>query len=581
MSAICGFVGRCDPSVLERMLAAVEYRGDSSDVAQAEGAGIGLRWWRGRAGKTDGVLREPGGLAAVAGAFSPPVTSPAGELASLLVDEARLAVLDGNFGGVRWDAGTGCLSLIRDPFGVRSLYYTEHAGVFYFASELKQLLAVPGLPVEADPLALHKYLTFSFVPGEDVPVRGIKRLLPGRIAEWRDGKLSARSYFTLREEIDPALADQRVAVGLVRTLAKEAVAKRLNGEREVGLFLSGGLDSSGVGVWLKKAGANVRAFSLDFGPSSHERDQAVTVAKTLGIPLELVKVGAQDLVPHLMELVWKLDLPFGDAVTAPQFFLARAARQAGLSSVFNGEGGDQLFGGWTSKPMVAAELYAGLYGEDTREQLYLQSYHRFYGLEDQLYTPQFEELIGPAGTRRAVLAPYLNSHLATTFLNRVRLADISLKGSQNILPRMDRTAQCWGLDVRTPLFDRALAEASFRLPPQMKLHGACEKYVLKLALQRHLPEDIVWRRKYGMGVPITDWTTGALAGWMQELTGPQALARRGFFKSGYVDQLRAGHDLPDEVRRRRVGEKLWTLAMLEAWMRVFIDGRGAKPEGVA
>jgi asparagine synthase (glutamine-hydrolysing) len=154
-----------------------------------------------------------------------------------------------------------------------------------------------------------------------------------------------------------------------------------------------------------------------------------------------------------------------------------------LSVVFNGEGGDQLFGGWTSKPMISAQLYAGLYGADSREQLYLRSYHRFYGLEDRLYTPAFHAQIGTPGQRRALLSPYLHSQQATTFLNRVRLADISLKGSQNILPRMDRTCQCWGLDVRVPLFDRALAEASFTLPPGMKLRGACEKYVLKLSLQ--------------------------------------------------------------------------------------------------
>jgi asparagine synthase (glutamine-hydrolysing) len=179
------------------------------------------------------------------------------------------------------------------------------------------------------------------------------------------------------------------------------------------------------------------------------------------------------------------------------------------------------------------------------------------------------------------LAPYLHSQQATTFLNRVRLADVSLKGSQNILPRMDRTSQCWGLDVRVPLFDRALAEASFRLPPQMKLHGACEKYVLKLALQKRLPREIVWRRKFGMSVPITDWALGPLAGILEDLLGPAALARRGLFRPEYVEQLRRGHDVANEIRRRRIGERLWTLAMLEAWLRVFVDGRGQAPGGLA
>src|SRR6185436_15215330 len=208
---------------------------------------------------------------------------------------------------------------------------------------------------------------------------------------------------------------------------------------------------------------------------------------------------------------------------------------------------------------------------------YLRSYHRFYGREEELYTPEFRAQVGGPGQRRAHLKPYLESDRATTFLNRVRLADISLKGSQNILPRAERMSNAWGLDARVPLFDRALAEASFRLPPAMKLHGATEKYVLKLALQRRLPKEIVWRRKFGMRVPITEWVLGPLAGPVEDLLGSPSLLRRGFFRDEYVARLRSGQNDAHEIRRRRIGERLWTLAMLEAWLRVFIDGRGRRP----
>ncbi len=229
--------------------------------------------------------------------------------------------------------------------------------------------------------------------------------------------------------------------------------------------------------------------------------------------------------------------------------------------------------------MISAQLYADLYEDDSREEIYLHSYHRFYGREEQLYTPEFQRQVGGAGQRRALLRPYLESGDASSFLNRVRLADISLKGSQNILPRMERLTNAWALDARVPLFDRALAEASFRLPPQLKLHGACEKYVLKLILQKHLPREIVWRRKFGMSVPVTDWVLGGLARTIEDLLGPKALARRGLFRDEYVGRLRLGQNEPGETRRRRIGERLWTLAMLEAWMRVFLDDRGKRPGG--
>lgn len=578
MSGICGYVGATDSAVLERMLAVIDYRGDRTDTVHQEQVGLGYRWWGGRPGKSPAIHVEGTHWMACAGTLAPVVPSPAASLlAKLKAGALDLSDLDGAFAAAWWNNENKRLWLIRDPFGIRSLYYTEQNGTFYFASELKQLLAIPGLRVEVDAATLHKYLTFSFVPGEDAPVLGIRRLLPGHILRWQDGFLHIEPYVTLIENIDPELQDQHSAVRLIRRHCKQAIARRLSGEREVGLHLSGGVDSSGVAVWLREAGAAVHAFSLDFGETSAEKEQAQAVAEQVGIPLTFLTVNGADLEPVLMDLVWKLDLPFGDPVTGPQYLLGRAVREAGLSVVFNGEGGDQLFGGWTSKPMISAQIYADLYEQESREAMYLRSYHRFYGLEDQLYSPEFLTQVGTPGQRRAHLSPYLQSRDAESFYHRLRLADIALKGSQNILPRMERMSNGWGLDARAPLFDRALAEAAFRLPPQMKLQGACEKYILKLILQNELPEHIVWRRKFGMRVPITEWVLGPLAKVAQDLLGPQSIARRGLFRNEYVERLRQGQNEPYETRRRRVGERLWTLLMLEAWLRVFIDGRGRRP----
>ena len=582
MSGICGFIGDAAPGTLEAMLAAIDYRGDRTDMVLAPGVGLGYRWWGGRPGKSPGILRQGPHLVACAGTLAPPVATPTEDLLRRLGQGgAALEDLDGAFACVWWDGERRRLTVARDPFGVRSLYYAVHGGVLYFASELKQLLAVPGFEVVLEPTAIHKYLTFSFVPGENVPLRGVKRVPAGHVGTFDGGTLSATPYFTLREQLDPAMEDQGEAVRRMRRLCRGAVRNRLNGEPEVALYLSGGIDSSGVAVWLKEEGVKVQAFTLDFGERGVELEQAEQVARQLEIPITRVKASGEDIGPALMDLVWKLDLPFGDAVTGPQFLLGRAARQAGFSAVFNGEGGDQLFGGWTSKPMIAATVYGDLYeGEQEEpEEVYLRSYHRFYGLEDALYTPEFREQVGGPGQRRSLLRPYLGSPEIPHFLNRVRLADIALKGTQNILPRAERIANAWALDMRVPLFDRALAEASFALPPRLKLHGACEKYVLKLALQGKLPDDIIWRRKYGMSVPSTDWVLGPLAPMMEDLLGSASLRRRGMFREEFIAGLRQGKDLPSETRRRRIGEKLWALAMLEAWMRVFVDGRGRRPGG--
>jgi asparagine synthase (glutamine-hydrolysing) len=575
MSGIAGFAGPGDPAAVDAMLAAIGYRGDRTDVASGPGFALGYRWWGGRPGKSPGIHRAPdGAVTACAGTLAPSVPSPAEDL-DARIREGRFSRLDGAFAAARFDPATRTLTLIRDPFGVRSIYVAEHAGALWFASEIKQLLAIPGFPAELDHAAIHKYLAFSFVPGEAVPIHGVRRLLPAHRLTRRDGVDAVAPYFTLREDVDPALTQGQCAARIGR-LGLEAVQKRLNGEANVGLYLSGGIDSAAVAVWLKDAGASTQAFTLDFGDKSVELVQAEQVAASLGMPIARVPATGALVGDLFEELVHRLDLPFGDGVTGPHLLLAKAARAAGLDAVFNGEGGDQLFGGWTSKPMVAAAVYRGLYGDETPEEQYLRSYHRFWGAEDALYTPEFAAQVGPAGTRRALLTPYLGDGGPTQFLNRVRLTDIALKGSQNILPRAERLANACGLDVRVPLFDRRLAVASFKMPPELKLKAACEKYVFKLALQDRLPHDIVWRRKFGMSVPMTDWVTGPLAALVEELLGERSIRARGLFRPEYVAKLRSGEAEPGETRRRRLGEKLWALMMLEGWLRAFVDRRGAR-----
>lgn len=577
MSGIAGYVGDAAPGAVERMLGPIGYRGDQQAVWTGAGAGLGVRWWSGRPFKTQGVYEADGRIVVCAGSLVPAVENPAAELLRRL-DTGDLGDLDGAFAAAVFDTRARTLTLIRDPFGVRSLYVVEHGGTFWFATELKQLLAVEGLPVELDLRAIHAWLTFSFVPGEAVPIRGVRRLLPGTVLT-RGTSTTTRAYADLREQVDPELADQAVAARTIFRLGRRATRRRVHGEERVGLALSGGLDSAAIAVWLQQVGVAFTPFHLDFGDTSVDRESADEVAGALGLTLRRVPVDAARVEAVLDDLVWKLDLPFGDAVTGPQYLLAQAGRAEGLATLFNGEGGDQLFGGWTSKPMVAAALYGGVVDEETPEEQYLRAYHRFYGLEDELYTPAFRAEVGPAGQRRALLAPYLSGDGA--LMSRVRITDIRLKGSQNILPRAERAANAFALDARMPLFDRALANASFALPLNLKLHGACEKYVLKLAMQRHLPESVVWRRKFGMSVPLTDWLIGprgspARTPFADRLDALlDAVRARGLFQVDYVARLRSGQDEPTVTRRRRVGEKLWALLMIEAWMQRFVDRRGA------
>jgi asparagine synthase (glutamine-hydrolysing) len=571
MSALCGIwrpaatVDTADERMVAAMLEPVAYRGDTSAVKASAGLTLGLRSWSARA---DGHL---GANIVLAGTLLSNPSDAAAIRTALTSAEGRSGI-DGSFAAA-WAEG-GALSLMRDPFGVRSLYYFVGKDCVFFASELKMLLAVPECPRQIDMSAIHKYLTFSFVPGEAVPLRGVRRVLPGHVSTFTGlGAPSSAAYFELEEKEHEPYRDRKVAVAALRDLAKSAVTARVAHGKPVALYLSGGLDSAAMAIWLKSRGADTTLLTLDFGAQSVETEEAKAVAKTVGFRHQFIKMDGSELAGKIPELASMLDLPFGDSVTGPQMMLGLAAKELGIGYVLNGEGGDQLFGGWTNKPMIAAEIYGSVTAEESREETYLRSYHRFYGMEDALYTDTFRDAVGGPGQRRAHLAPYLSDERGVSFLNRIRLADIALKGSQNILPRAERIAAGLGLSVSVPLFDRKLAEYSFHLPAEMKLSGACEKYVLKLAMQGRLPEDIVWRKKSGMSVPMTDWLMGPLRDVMETYIGDTAVASRGWFRKDAVAALRSGKDHAGETRKRRVGEKLWALIMLEAWVRRTVEGK--------
>ncbi|PRQ03114.1 Asparagine synthetase 1 [Enhygromyxa salina] len=566
------------------MLDAIGHRGDQVERAWLPGAALGYRTWRGRPGQAASILERGRYAVACAGDLSPSVACPAAAiLACVSSPDPTRNRLDGSFAAAAWDADAGRLTIICDPFGLRSIYWVEHRGVVYFASELKQLLAIPDLPVEIDPRAIHSYLTFSFVAGDRMPVRGVRRVSPGRVVELHDGAWTERPYLRLVEALDPELEADAAATAMVEALSQAAVKGRLPTAQGIGLYLSGGLDSSAIGRWLHELDVPVRAYTLDFGEQSVERDEAMLVAQSLGLPLSLVDARPDAVAPILPDLAWRMDLPFGDGVTGPHYLLARAASRDGLTAVFNGEGGDQLFGGWTNKPMIAAEVYTPTPSAHSRAKAYLGAYHRFYRLEDDLYTHEFAADIraqmGDGDERLELLERELGSEDLTTFMGRLRKTDIAIKGFDNIMPRAERIAGSFGLDVRSPLFDRALTEASFTLSPRHKLQGVCEKAVLKRAMSGRLPDEIVWRQKSGMCVPTTDWVLGPLRDVATELLGPDSLERRGLFQPAYVSRLRAGRDISHELRPRRIGEKLWALLMLELWMRAYIDRRG-KARGV-
>jgi asparagine synthase (glutamine-hydrolysing) len=445
-----------------------------------------------------------------------------------------------------------------DPFGLAPCYYRQAGPDPRHSHHLASFRRSEPL----DPAAILQYLCCSYVLGPRTIFSGTSQIRPGSVLT-ADGGLRDPEPWT---EQATAQTDERDLVSQLRELLRCSVRNCLAGESEVGVFLSGGLDSSLVAALLCEAGAKVHLFALDFGaPWNAELEFARQVAEQLRRPLRVVPAGPREISGSLNPTAAALEQPFGDPVTVPLYLLGRAASDY-CRTIFNGEGGDQLFGGWANKPMIAAEAYAG--ASYDRLEAYMATFHRFWGSTATLLTADALQATRGSDPREPVRAA-LEAPRCHSLLHRLRAANLAIKGAYNIAPRAVQLGTACGLRVCAPFFDRTLADWTFSLPPEVFLQGACEKYVLKQASD-FLPEEVVWREKRGMGVPVTEWLLGPLKRETGCRLSRGRLKRDGWFRPEAIEALRRGEDIEGEIRGRRVGEKLWLLLMLHAW----IDQRG-------
>jgi asparagine synthase (glutamine-hydrolysing) len=474
---------------------------------------------------------------------------------------------------------TDRLTLGRDAFGRMPLYWMQRDQGIWFASRLQWLLPLARFQGQQPPVnlaALYGYSCFSYVPPPLTPVEDMMALPAGMEQTWEGdgaGQLLSPTRHSLVNwrESPTQLEDEATAIAQLQALLKTAVERQIGdlGDEPVGVLLSGGLDSSIVAALLVQAGVRVRAYTLDFGldfgeGSLPEWPYAEQVAQSLGIPLVKVEATPRCIREAISATARALDLPFGDGVTVPLYLLNQAASQE-VGVIFNGEGGDQLFAGWTNKPLIAASLYQSDHPEgiESFAQQYLRTFHRLWGHETQVFQP------GVLGDIQALnpqdwLYPALDPTAAQGLLHRLRRASLMLKGAQNIHPRATNLALAQGLKVRSPFCDPDLAQWTFGLAGTLCLQGACEKYILKRAVEPWLPADIVWRPKRGMGVPLTSW---CLNEWWRDLghwLNPGVLAAEGNWQSDLA-LLTALGDLSGTIQGRRIGEILWLLVMWQQW----------------
>jgi asparagine synthase (glutamine-hydrolysing) len=499
-----------------------------------------------------------------------------------------------------WDRARRRLLLARDRLGIKPLYYAWTADELLFASEIKAILAADGVRPALDPAVLPEFLATRFVAGEETFFRGVRKLLPGRTLSWSPAEgPEVRRYWRLPAEIDDAPATLHDRAAGIRERLEETVRSHLMSDVPLGLFLSGGLDSTGLaGLVAAVRPEPLRTFAVGFAePGANELSYARLAARAVGAEHREVLVSAGEFVEALPRLVWHEDEPIAFPSSVPLYFVSRLARDH-VTVVLTGEGADELFLGYDRYRVTAwnarlGRAYASVVPAGGRAGL-ARLARRLPGRAGRYAERSFVAL--PPGPRdlfwenfavfreagqRDLLAdaagpaardPYaagLDAYAAAPgrLLDRLSRADLETYLVE-LLMKQDQMSMAASVESRVPFLDHRFVEHAAALPARYKLRGWRTKAVLRAALRDRVPGPILRRRKMGFPVPVGHWFRGPCRRLVEDLVlGPRAL-RRGLFRPAALRRLVAEH--LGGVRPH--GDRLWLLVNLELWQRVFLDG---------
>jgi asparagine synthase (glutamine-hydrolysing) len=466
-----------------------------------------------------------------------------------------LAKLVGSFCLAVWDRQRELLRLVRDPVGARTLYYTPQGATRWAAGDLRSL--APYRSNALDPIALRDYLCCAFVPGNRTLWQDVRELDVGTQLTWPGDDCHA--YWQLKERLDAE--DKQQSLGWhaerLRSHLNQVVQDSLPAA-PVGVFLSGGLDSSAITALAAKFHSQpVHTYSIHFGnPYPNELEFSGLVAKHCGTQHHILEISLTRMWEVLPETMAWLDDPIGDPLTVPNLLLGQMARQQ-VGVVLNGEGGDPCFGGPKNQPMLINQLYSPVSQQDPL-QAYLLSFRKCAADLPQLLKPDLWAAVQP---EPYCFADDLQS--SASYLNRLMMLNIKFKGADQILTKVSNLTRAAGVEGRSPLFDRRIVEQSMTIPPQYKLSGVEEKAVLKQAVADLLPEAILNRPKSGMMVPVQ---AGFQREWQRAARG--LLLSRQAAIAPYLNQTLIKQWLNYQGDPwRRYGVKLWLLVSLEIWLQ--------------
>jgi asparagine synthase (glutamine-hydrolysing) len=498
--------------------------------------------------------------------------------------DACVEHLRGMFAFAIWDRPKKRLLLARDRLGVKPLYYYQCGDFLAFASEIKALLEIPAIARNVDPDALDDYLSLRYIPGPRTMFRNIFRLQPGHTLVLENGQVRIHQYW------DVAYGESERNPQDFLELLEESVRLRLVADVPLGLFLSGGLDSTAIlSIMSRLAGGRVKTFSVGY-ESTDRRDDvsefeyARLAANAFGAEHYEYRLTSHQFEESIPGLIWHLDEPMADPTIIPLYHLSRLAREH-ITVVLSGEGADEILGGYNiysrmlklEAPFLKslAHLLKWAPSEALRHygQMSSEPLNRRYRGVSRGFRPETKlSLIGADRMRRSfvrldgIFKAALDTPAGASPLNRMLYADTKIWLPDDLLVKADKMTMATGLELRVPFLDHRLVEFAAGLPDRAKLNGSTGKAILRQEMRGRVPDAIIDRPKKGFPVPLASWLRGPLRRFLREQLLDRQSACSSYLEPTAVAQILEQHE---QGRADRSGE-LWSLLVFEIWHRKFV-----------
>ncbi len=495
----------------------------------------------------------------------------------------------GMFAAAFWTQSEKRLVLVRDHMGIKPLYFARSLGNIYFGSELKAILRHPAISRTIDLAGLADYLSLNYVPGPRTLVEGIEKLPPGTWLEWRTGTVTTGEYWRLEFDPDPG-RDLASAKEELDGLLRSAVREQLASDVPLGVWSSGGLDSSTILHYASEtASGRLKTFSVSFeGRAFDESRHFRQVAQAYGTDHHEFDLNPEtDLARAIEEIPYYSDEPNADAGALPVWFLSKMCRQY-VTVALSGDGADELFGGY--KTYLADRYSQHLRGLPPEVLRFLERTARLLPVSDEKIGLDYKikrllqgSLLDPMeahffwnGTFSRSEQKDLRSGWDIPFdmrgagrqgrapdLNRFLRMDQLCYLPDDILAKVDRMSMAHSLEVRPPFLDHRIVEFAARLPESLKIRGGALKFVLRELMKDRLPRAVMKRRKEGFDIPTHHWFRTILRPLLLDTLNEHSVRESGILSWPAVDAVIRAH----LDRRANLGYHLWGLVVLFLWMK--------------